>query len=67
MAEVNHTEWEERSKKGQVCARFLCSNKPTTQCPKCSNHYCYEHLNSHLHIVSDEEIEEDRNKVEDLR
>jgi hypothetical protein len=58
MTKINPMEWEARSKKGIVCGMLLCYNKPNSQCPKCLNHYCYEHLYSHLHVAdaaSDEE------------
>jgi hypothetical protein len=39
-------------------ACFSVITNPTSQCPKGLNHYWYEHLYSHLHVVaaaSDEE------------
>jgi hypothetical protein len=44
-----------------------CSNEPTTRCPKCLKHYCYEHLQGHGHIKTDQEVDEDKNGNEKLR
>ncbi len=45
--ETAFNEWREMSKRGEVCGMFGCQVKPTSQCPECSNHYCYEHINMH--------------------
>ena len=45
--ETAFNEWREMSKRGEVCGMFGCQVKPTSQCPECSKHYCYEHINMH--------------------
>jgi predicted nucleic acid-binding protein len=46
-------EWKARSIKGDVCAVPMCSNPPKNKCPKCSVHYCYDHIKNHYHVVTD--------------
>jgi hypothetical protein len=60
-------EWSDKSKKGEVCGVLGCRQKPTTRCAKCSRHYCYQDLQNHKHIVTDREMEEEREKTEQLR
>lgn len=67
MASIDFNEWEERSKKGQLCGVMGRSNEPTTRCPKCLKHYCYEHLQGHGHIKTDQEVDEDKNGNEKLQ
>lgn len=49
----------DRALKGEVCARPGCINFPNYQCPTCGIHYCHEHVDSHKHYLSEEEIEKD--------
>jgi len=44
-------EWNEMSNRGEVCGMFGCEVRPTSQCPECSNHYCYEDIKSHVHSI----------------
>jgi hypothetical protein len=64
---IDPNEYAERSRKEEVCGIINCPNNPTTQCPKCLNYYCYEHLHIHSHTVDEEETEEERNRNEKLR
>ena len=65
MTTINPMEWAARSRKGIVCGMLLCCyNNPTSQCPKCSNHYCYEHLYSHVHVVADDASNEEKEEEE---
>ena len=48
-------EWANRSKDGLVCGILNCPETPTTKCPICNNHYCFEHIKIHLHVVEDNE------------
>ena len=64
---MDSNEYAERSRIGEVYGIMNCPNNPTTQCPKCLNHYCYEHLCIHRHIVIEEGIQEERNRNEKLR
>ncbi|HYJ02951.1 MAG TPA: hypothetical protein VEW92_12130 [Nitrososphaeraceae archaeon] len=40
---------------GIVCGVMLCRNSPILQCPKCSLHYCSEHVKTHLHPSAEDE------------
>ena len=60
-------EWSERSKRGEVCGMVGCQNTPTTQCPTCYRHYCYDDVQNHFHAISDEEAAEQITTNENLR
>jgi hypothetical protein len=60
-------EWKEMSEGGELCGISGCMEKPTSRCPKCSNHYCYEHLRNHMHPMTDEEQAVEERKDESLR
>jgi hypothetical protein len=45
----------ERSKRGEVCNVLGCQYTPSTQCPICSHYYCYADIQTHDHIISEEE------------
>jgi predicted nucleic acid binding AN1-type Zn finger protein len=32
-----------------ACSIPGCTNQPANQCNICSNHFCYEHIKSHIH------------------
>jgi hypothetical protein len=64
---ITGEEWIRKSQRGEVCGIVACKNKPTSQCPKCGNHYCYEHLDLHLHKVSDEEQAAEDRRDQSLR
>jgi hypothetical protein len=49
-------EWGEKSKRGEVCNILGCKDPPTTQCPSCHLHYCYQHMQNHGHILTEVEI-----------
>lgn len=53
--EVTADEWISKSQKGEFCGVLGCMHPPTTQCPKCGNHYCSGHLDLHVHKVTDDE------------
>ena len=44
-------EWSLRSRKGEVCGMVDCMGRPTSQCPTCKNHYCYDHVKMHMDLV----------------
>ncbi len=46
---ISGNEWTDKSKRVEVCGMFGCEQNPTSQCPDCANHYCYEHIKSHVH------------------
>ena len=37
----------------KLSAMFGCQVKPTSQCPECSNHYCYGHIKMHIHVTDE--------------
>lgn len=47
IAEIG--EWKKRSERGEVCGIFGCKDKPTINCSRCGNWYCYEHSFIHFH------------------
>jgi len=49
------------SESGEVCGMFGCQVKPTSQCPKCSNHYCYKHIKMHIHVTDENPFEAAKN------
>jgi hypothetical protein len=49
---IDHNEWRNNSIKGIVCGIRLCRNSPIMQCPRCSLHYCSEHIKTHFHPAS---------------
>jgi hypothetical protein len=59
-------EWNDRSRRGEVCRIIGCHDAPTSQCPTCHVHSCYQHIQSHLHIITDVEIERRENEAESL-
>jgi len=63
----DHNEWKNNSKKGLVCGIMLCRNSPIKQCPKCSFHYCYEHVKTHFHIDPPKDLESRKEDTEKLR
>jgi hypothetical protein len=60
--EISINEWKEMSERGEVCGMFGCQVKPTSQCPKCSNHYCYEHIKMHIHVTDENPFESAKKK-----
>ena len=52
--EITENEWISKSRNGDLCGVLGCMHPPTSQCPKCMNHYCSGHLDLHVHKVSDE-------------
>jgi len=51
----------------EVCGIVSCFNTPSSQCSSCLSHYCYDHAKSHVHIITDEEAEEQEKKNEELK
>ena len=64
---ITADEWRNRSLNGEVCARMGCGNSPTYQCPKCNIHYCHEHVGSHFHETSQDEIRKEEEDIEKIR
>jgi hypothetical protein len=60
-------EWGERSKRGEVCNVFGCQYTPSSQCPTCSHYYCYADIQTHNHIISEEVVNEQTRRDENLR
>ncbi|HEY6588084.1 MAG TPA: hypothetical protein VIY98_07310 [Nitrososphaeraceae archaeon] len=46
---IDPIEWRNTSINGTVCGILLCRNSPILQCPRCSLHYCSEHVKTHFH------------------
>ncbi len=55
------------SEEGKSCAVVECYQIPTIQCPKCRNHYCYNHSKDHIHKMTKKEREEHEKEKESLR
>jgi hypothetical protein len=53
--DITEGEWINRSQKGEVCGVMGCLHLPTSQCPKCKNHYCSGHLDLHVHKVANQD------------
>jgi hypothetical protein len=51
---IDPIEWRNNSIKGTVCGIMLCRNSPILQCPRCSLHYCSEHVKTHFHPSAEE-------------
>lgn len=65
---VTGDEWAEMSRRGEVCSVIGCEEKPTTRCATCLMYTCYQHLAStHKHILTDNQIKEQREGTEQLR
>lgn len=60
-------EWKIKSIQGEVCAILGCSNIPKNRCPKCFLHYCYDHIKSHVHRISDEEVARRKKETDSLK
>jgi hypothetical protein len=63
MASITGDEWMNRSQRGEVSGIVNCMILPTSECPKCGNHYCYDHLGTHMHRVTDEEQSNEDRKM----
>ncbi len=53
MTLENWEDWANRSKDGLVCGIMGCDGNPTSKCPICNNHYCFEHVKIHFHTKGD--------------
>lgn len=62
---LTHEEYRDKALKGEICA--ACRNLPIYKCPKCSIHYCHEHVKNHKHVLSNEEVEQWHRESESLR
>jgi predicted nucleic acid-binding protein len=60
-------EWRDRSKKGEVCAVIACLNPSKNRCPTCFLHYCYQHVKSHFHRTTDQEIKQPKKEKQTLK
>ena len=58
MTEISGEEWLRKSQRGEVCNVVGCRNKPTHQCGTCKSHICSDHVEAHVHVITDEEIED---------
>ena len=47
---------------GLLCAKFQCYNKPRNQCSECSIYYCIEHVTSHIHTETFQDLERTRTR-----
>ena len=66
--DITEDEWIIKSQKGELCGVIGCMHPPTSQCPKCRNHYCYGHLDLHVHRVTEDVEEADEvRRDKDLR
>jgi hypothetical protein len=65
--DITGDEWISKSQKGELCGILGCMHPPTSQCPKCKNHYCYGHLDLHMHKVTDEEEADQNKRTEKLK
>ncbi|HEX7256458.1 MAG TPA: hypothetical protein VF242_00225 [Nitrososphaeraceae archaeon] len=50
-----------------VCAIPGCPHKPTNRCPRCSVYYCYDHVKSHIHMVSPEDRQKEKDNINKMR
>ena len=46
---------------------MLCRKSPILQCPRCSLHYCSEHVKEHFHVNTPKDIKKRREDTEKLR
>ena len=53
-------EWRLDSMKGLLCTKFQCYNKPGNQCRKCSIYYCNEHITSHIHTDTLQDLQKEK-------
>ncbi|MGI9011553.1 MAG: hypothetical protein ACR2F1_10270 [Nitrososphaeraceae archaeon] len=63
----NPKDWRAHTMEGSVCAFISCQNRPTSQCPQCSNYYCSEHAQTHLHRLSPDSIQKDKDDPHKMR
>ncbi len=62
----NPKDWRAHTMEGSGCAFISCQNRPTSQCPQCSNYCCFEHSKTHEHGVNPNSIQkeiDDPNKM----
>ena len=68
MGEVfNPRDWKANTSGGLVCAFIFCRNRPTNQCPKCSNYYCSEHAQAHEHRFGSNSIQKEKDDLHKMR
>lgn len=60
--EMTLEQWQSKSALGQLCGIVGCPATPSSQCPKCGNWYCNEHLQLHFHPDSQEATSENGEK-----
>jgi hypothetical protein len=65
--DMTEGEWISKSKKGELCGVLGCMHPPTSECPKCWNHYCSGHLDLHVHKVTNEDEDNEIARDEHLR
>ena len=54
--------WREKSLKGLLCTKFQCYNKPRNQCSECSIYYCNEHVTSHIHTDTFQDLQREQER-----
>ena len=64
---IDLNEWRNNSMRGLVCAIAGCPHKPTNRCPRCSVYYCYDHVKSHIHMVSPEDRQKEKDNINKMR
>ena len=52
--------WREESLKGLLCTKFQYYNKPRNQCSECSICYCNEHVTSHIHTDTFQDLQKEK-------
>lgn len=56
--EMTLEQWASKSALGQLCRIVGCPATPNSQCPKCGNWFCHEHLQVHFHPADQEALSE---------
>jgi hypothetical protein len=57
--------WREESLKGLLCTKFQCYNKPRNHCSECSIYYCNEHVTSHIHTDTFQDLQKKQERNRD--
>ena len=42
------------------CTKFQCYNKPRNHCSECSTYYCNEHVTSHIHTDTFQDLQKEK-------
>lgn len=57
--EMTLEQWQSKSSIGQLCGIIGCPATPSSQCTKCGNWYCNEHLQLHFHSPDHDKASEE--------